>query len=210
MTIDHPIFIESIRMIQAQLKPTGLDQFEQDVLERLIHTTGDFSLQTSLSFSPFACIRGIQALKAGAPILTDTFMAKAGIESMALKTLASNVRCILEWAPEKAENGLTRTAIGLKNAWPEVSNQFLSPKSPLVVIGSSPTALESLLDLLETGANAPSLIVGMPVGFVGVVNSKERLAKFSCDQIRLNGNRGGASMAASVINALLRSSINTS
>ncbi len=207
MTIDHPIFLESIRIIKAKLRPTGLDQFEQDLLERLIHTTGDLSLASLLRFSPFACKKGIQALKAGAPILTDTFMAKVGIESMARKTLGSKVRCILEWAPEHSKNGLTRTAIGLKNAWPELSTQFLSPKSPLVVIGSAPTALEALLDLIDSGAPVPSLIIGMPVGFVGVLNSKERLANNSCAQIRLNGNRGGAAMAASAINSLLRSSI---
>ena len=126
MTIDHPIFVESIRIIKAKLKPTGLDSFEQDVLERIIHTTGDFAVEPLLSFSPLACTIGIEALKAGAPILTDTFMAKAGVQSMAKRTLNSNVKCILEWAPEEAENGLTRSEIGLRKAWPALSNKFVS------------------------------------------------------------------------------------
>ncbi len=207
MTIDHPIFIQSILTIQSKLKTTRADPYEQDVLERLIHTTGDFGIEPLLSFTPLACKSGIQALKAGATILTDTFMAKVAIESMASRTLGSDVRCILEWAPKNAEKNLTRSAIGIKKAWPELSNKLSSSQAPLAVIGSAPTALEALIDLIDAGACQPSLIIGMPVGFVGVVKSKERLASFDCEQIRINGNRGGAAMAASVVNSLLRSSI---
>ena len=127
MIEDHPIFLESISFIKSKLLKNNFSSIELQVLERLIHTTGDFAIEPLLSFSPLACKIGIDALKAGAPILTDTFMAKAGIESMARRTLESNVRCILEWAPERSENGLTRSAIGLNNAWPELSKNFLGP-----------------------------------------------------------------------------------
>ena len=207
MTIDHPIFTQSIQIIQSKLGDTGLDPLEQKILERLIHTSGDFSIQPLLKFSPLSCEIGISSLKAGAPILTDTSMAAAAVAPMAARTLDSSVHCILDWAPNAPSNGSTRSAIGMQKAWNHLSNEFVGSKSPIVLIGSAPTALESLLDLLINGSNLPSLIIGMPVGFVGVLQSKHRLSNCDCPQIRLDGNRGGAAMAAAAINALLRLSV---
>ena len=91
-------------------------------------------------------------------------------------------------------------------AWPELiqAAQVAAQPLPLVLIGSAPTALEQLMDQLDAGAPAPSLIVGMPVGFVGVPESKRRLAQTTLDQIRLDGTRGGAGLVAAAVNALLR------
>jgi len=210
MTIDHPIFKQSIKIIQSRLGYTGLDPLQQQVLERLIHTTGDFDIQPLLKFSPSACEIGISALQAGAPILTDTAMAAAAVAPMAARTLASEIHCVLDWAPDKAEEGFTRAGMGMKNAWKEVSHKFLRQKAPLVLIGSAPTALEVLLDLLSDGAHFPSLIIAMPVGFVGVLQSKKRLSFFNCSQIRLDGHRGGAALVAATTNALLRASVDPS
>ena len=82
--------------------------------------------------------------------------------------------------------------------------EIASQPMPLVLIGSAPTALEQLMDQLDAGAPVPSLIVGMPVGFVGVPESKRRLAQTTLDQIRLDGTRGGAGLIAAAVNALLR------
>tara|TARA_Y100001968_G_scaffold271013_1_gene262441 strand:- start:398 stop:685 length:288 start_codon:yes stop_codon:yes gene_type:complete len=95
----------------------------------------------------------------------------------------------------------------MQKAWNYLSKEFVGSKSPIVLIGSAPTALEALLDLLINGSNLPSLIIGMPVGFVGVLQSKHRLSNCHCPQIRLDGNRGGSAMAAAAINALLRLSV---
>ncbi len=207
---DHPIFLESIRLIQTQLgHTTGLDPLQQKVLERLIHSSGDFEVRSLLSFSPGSCQLGLSALKAGATILTDTFMLAAGVKRMAQGTLASPVRTVLDWAPEEAEKGLTRTALGMQRAWLESVNQLQPNCAPIVAIGSAPTALEALLDLVDEGAPAPSLIIGMPVGFVGVVKCKSRLSGSGLPNICLNGTRGGAGLAASVVNALLRASIDS-
>jgi precorrin-8X/cobalt-precorrin-8 methylmutase len=91
-------------------------------------------------------------------------------------------------------------------AWPELiqAAEVSSQPLPLVLIGSAPTALEQLLDQLDAGAAAPSLVIGMPVGFVGVPESKRRLAQSALDQIRLDGTRGGAGLVAAAANALLR------
>ena len=205
-SLDHPIFTESIRRIREQLGVTGLDPLQQQVLERLIHSSGDFGLTPLLRFSPEACELGLAALQAGAPILTDTAMAAVAVQPMARRTLKTSVRCVLEWAPDEAPNGSTRTAEGLRTAWQELAAKDVDQQAPIVLIGSAPTALEALLDLVSTGAPPPSLIIGMPVGFVGVAESKRRLSASGLAQIRLEGSRGGAGLVAATVNALLRAS----
>ncbi|MCH2566385.1 MAG: precorrin-8X methylmutase [Prochlorococcus sp. ALOHA_A2.0_51] len=205
-SLDHPIFTESIRRIREQLGVTGLDPLQQQVLERLIHSSGDFGLTPLLRFSPEACELGLAALQAGAPILTDTAMAAVAVQPMARRTLKTSVRCVLEWAPDEAPNGSTRTAEGLRSAWQELVAKDVDQQAPIVLIGSAPTALEALLDLVSTGAPPPSLIIGMPVGFVGVAESKRRLSASGLAQIRLEGSRGGAGLVAATVNALLRAS----
>ena len=205
-SLDHPIFTESIRRIREQLGVTGLDPLQQQVLERLIHSSGDFGLTPLLRFTPQACELGLVALQAGAPILTDTAMAAVAVQPMARRTLKTSVRCVLEWAPDEAPNGSTRTAEGLRSAWQELAAKYADQQAPIVLIGSAPTALEALLDLVSTGAPPPSLIIGMPVGFVGVSDSKRRLAVSGLAHIRLMGSRGGAGLVAATVNALLRAS----
>ena len=203
-SLDHPIFTESIRRIREQLGVTGLDPLQQQVLERLIHSSGDFGLTPLLRFTPEACELGLAALQAGAPILTDTAMAAVAVQPMARRTLKTSVRCVLEWAPDEAPNGSTRTAEGLRSAWQELAAKDADQQAPIVLIGSAPTALEALLDLVSTGAPPPSLIIGMPVGFVGVSDSKRRLAVSGLAHIRLMGSRGGAGLVSAAVNAMLR------
>ena len=205
-SLDHPIFTESIRCIREQLGVTGLDPLQQQVLERLIHSSGDFGLTPLLRFSPEACELGLAALQAGAPILTDTAMAAVAVRPMARRTLKTSVRCVLEWAPDDVPRDATRTAEGLRSAWKELAAKYVDQQAPIVLIGSAPTALEALLDLVSAGAPSPSLIVGMPVGFVGVAESKRRLSASGLAQIRLEGSRGGAGLVAATVNALLRAS----
>ena len=97
---EHPIFLESVKYIRSQIGLTGLNSVQQSVLERIIHSSGDFSMQSYLKFSSTACEDAINALKKGANILTDTYMAAAAVSPVAKRTLNSNVRCILEMAPE--------------------------------------------------------------------------------------------------------------
>jgi len=210
-TIDHPIFLESIAFIKAQLGCTSLDPLQQQVLERLIHSSGDFGLQSLLRFSPFSCQKGIAAIQAGAPILTDTSMALAAVKPMASRTSKSKVLTILDWVPEqRLADNQSRTATGMERAWGELSNELTTAQAPIVLIGSAPTALEALLDLVLKGALSPSLVIGMPVGFIGVDQSKRRLSTSGLPNIRLNGSRGGAGLAAASVNALLRASFQQS
>ena len=208
-TPEHPIFLESVKYIRSKLGITGLNQVQQSILERIIHSSGDFSLQSCIRFSPSACENAINALQNGAEILTDTFMAEAAISPMAKRTINANIQCILERAPASIDSTLTtRSAIGMRNTWLDFEKKENLLNAPFVVIGSSPTALISLLDLVESGHTTPSLIIGMPVGFIGVSESKSRLLNSKCPHIVLEGSKGGASLAAAATNALLRATEN--
>ena len=207
MVIDHPIFLESIRFIRSHLGANDLNYLEKKVLERLVHTSGDFSVQNLIEFSEGACQKGLQAIKKGAPILTDTDMAAAAIKSMAENTTRNKVFSARMWFKEKNHSKLTKTAYGLTEGWKELSVKNSGMKSPIIVIGSSPTALVNLLEILKNSKHIPSLIIGMPVGFIGVRQSKEKLLNTDYPRIVVNSTRGGAAMAAAAINALLRETI---
>ncbi len=204
-TPEHPIFLESVNYIRSIIGITGRDPVQQSIVERIIHSSGDFGLESCVKFSSMACEEAIDALTHGAKILTDTYMAEAAIAPMAKRTLNSDIQCILEMAPASVDSTLiTRSAIGMRNIWLDYEEKHKSCNSPLVVIGSSPTALIALLELVEAGYKTPSLIIGMPVGFIGVSESKMRLLNSKCSYIVLEGSKGGASLAAATTNALLR------
>ncbi len=200
--MDHPIFTESVRRIRGWLGPTGLDPVQQEVLERLVHSSGDLAIAPELRFSPGACVAGLAALAAGAPILTDTAMAAAAVTPMVRRSFGNPVHSVLAWAPALAPEGSTRTAAGMAPA-------LAALPGAVVLIGSAPTALERLLELVAgpepvAGVVPPALVIGMPVGFVGVAESKRHLAASGLPQIRLEGSKGGAGLAAAAVNALLR------
>ena len=207
MIEDHPIFLESMRFISSKLSHNNFNEKETKVLERLIHTSGDFSIQNLLIFSENACEIGVKAIQSKAPILTDTDMAAAAIKTMVRETYNNDVFSARDWVDDNFEYSNTKTAYGIEKAWYDISNKYSGKSSPIVVFGSSPTALERLLDILDKSENKPSLIVGMPVGFIGVENSKRRLMESQFPYIILGSTRGGAAMAGATINALLRESI---
>ena len=207
MIKDHPIFLESIRFIRSNLITNNFNDLENKVLERLVHTSGDFNIQKLLEFSEGACEKGIKSLKEGAPILTDTDMAAAAIKSMAKNTSGNSVVSAKKWFNDKDLLGLTKTAYGIEKGWIELSAKNLGVKSPIIVIGSSPTALINLLEILKNSKQIPSLIIGMPVGFIGVRQSKKKLLNTKYPKIVVNSTRGGAAMAAAAVNALLRETI---
>ena len=206
-TPEHPIFLKSLEYIRSQIGFTGLNSLQQSVLELIIHSSGDLSMQTYLRFSSNACEIAIDALKNGANILTDTYMAEAAVSSVAQRTLNSKVQCILEAAPQFIDSSsITRSSIGMQKIWLDIEKNEDCFVGPVVVIGSAPSALMTLLDLIQKGTKRPSLIIGMPVGFIGVSQCKNRLLNSDFAHIVLEGSRGGASLAAATVNALLRAS----
>ena len=195
---DHPIFVESIRRIRLLLGESALVGVERELLERLVHSSGDPAIAPLLRFSPGACALGLQALASGAVILTDTAMAASAVEPLARRTFSTPVHAVLDWAPAAPPVGGTRAAAGMERA-------LAAHPGAVVLIGSAPTALELLLERVAAGGlAAPALVIGMPVGFVGVAESKRHLAASDLPQIRLEGSRGGAGLVAAAVNALLR------
>ena len=207
MINDHPIFLESIKFIKSKITKNDFNWIESKVLERLIHTSGDFQIQNLLKFSENVCENTLEALKLGAPILTDTDMAAAAIKTMANKSQRNKVFSARNWIVDNLDCNSTKTAYGIEHAWLELSKKYHGKVSPIVVFGSSPTALEKLLDILEGCENKPTVIIGMPVGFIGVEKSKKRLLESNVSYIVMGSSRGGAAMAGATINALLRESI---
>ena len=211
--IDHPIFSESVRRIRGWLEPTGIYQglspLEQELLERLVHSSGDVELAPLVAWSPQACALGAAAVAQGAVILTDTAMAAAAVAPMARRTFANPVHPLLEWAPPTVPEGApaseTRSSLGMAAALRALGDSPQAPRPLVVLIGSAPTALETLLDLVAAGScPAPALVIGMPVGFVGVAESKRHLAESGLVHLRLEGPKGGAGLVAAACNALLR------
>ena len=196
-----PMDIEnrSFAIITELLGDTPLDPENAPVIKRVIHTTADFDYAQSLVFSPHAVEKGIQALKAGCDIVTDTQMAKAGINKTALGKLGGQVHCFMadeDVAREAKSRGITRAAVCMERA--------ASLEKPCIfAIGNAPTALIALKELMDGGKLDPALIIGVPVGFVNVVESKELILGTNVPHIVARGRKGGSNVAAAICNALL-------
>ena len=192
----------SMEIIESELKDTShLSQEEKLVVKRVIHTTADFDYLDNLKFSPGAVCHGIAALKNHAVIVTDTNMAKAGINKAALKKLGCEVVCFMadeDVAAGANEKGLTRAVVSVDKA-----AEQLKDKNVIYAIGNAPTALLHLLELIERKRFVPSLVVGAPVGFVNVIQSKEMIKKCHVPYIVADGRKGGSTVAAAICNAIL-------
>ena len=189
----------SFEIITDLLGDTVLDPIQAPIIKRVIHTTADFSYVESLTFSQSAVEQGLAALKSGCDIVTDTQMAKAGINKTALARLGGTVHCFMsdpDVAAEAKRRGITRASVSMEKA--------AELEKPCVfAIGNAPTALLTLRALLDEGRLHPALIIGVPVGFVNVVESKEEIIASSAPYIVARGRKGGSNVAAAICNALL-------
>ena len=215
----------SFEIIKETIKAQGIpvpfqiDQSEQEgicragdrelcrkILYRCIHTTADFEYASTLRFSDDSVdiIQGL--LKSGADIVTDTNMALTGINKKKLESLGGRVYCYMadeSVAAEAKERGLTRACVAMEKA---VSLHKDNPDKGLIfAIGNAPTALISLHNLYSSGVLTPDFIIGVPVGFVNVVASKELIMASDIPYIVNAGNKGGSPVAAAIVNAVLYS-----
>ena len=191
----------SLAIIDAEVpEPRPFAGGEWAVARRMVHTTADFDLLKYIRFHPGALAAGIAALLAGADIVTDTRMALSGIPARRLTPMGCSARCLMDdtgVAARAAAEGVTR-------AWAAVDEVMDGGGADIFVIGNAPTALYRLLERMDRGGRAPALIVGMPVGFVNAAESKELLmAQDAVPYITVAGRKGGSSLAACVVNALL-------
>ena len=191
----------SFEIITEELGDAVLDPLQAPIIKRVIHTTADFEYLNTLCFSENAVVKLQGALKNGACIVTDTQMAQAGISKRTLEKYGGRVYCFMgdeDVAQTAARNGTTRAVASMDKA------AGLS-ENVIFVVGNAPTALVRLYELMEQGKIAPRGIIGVPVGFVNVVQAKELIMQCNVPYIVARGRKGGSNVAAAICNALLYS-----
>ena len=198
----RPMDIEkrSFEIITEELKGRKLPKDRELIIKRCIHTSADFDYADNLCFSDDAVKKAMDALNKGANIVTDTQMAKSGINKRSLGRLGGEVFCFMsdeDVASKAKEAGTTRAHVSMDKAAALLDG-------PLIfAIGNAPTALVRLYELIEEGKVHPDLVIGVPVGFVNVVQSKELIMKAKVPYIVARGRKGGSNIAACIVNALL-------
>lgn len=184
MRVVHEIEQESYRILRARVDTSAYPRLCRAVIERVIHASADIGYAEDIVCEEQSLQRGVEALRAGAPIVTDVRMVAAGVTGR-------GARCYLGDA--KAGDGLTRSAAAIRLAYADVG------AGAVWVIGCAPTALAELIEL----AADPALVVGLPVGFVGAVEAKLALRASGLPAVSNRSERGGSAVAAAAINALL-------
>jgi precorrin-8X/cobalt-precorrin-8 methylmutase len=194
----------SFEIIRAELgSALPTDPSLAAVVIRVIHTTADFGFAKTLRCSPGALPAVVAALRKGAVIVTDTKMAEAGIDKTRLSKWGGSVRCFISDSDvaEAAKRSNTTRAV----AAVDKAAAFDHGKAPLILaVGNAPTALFRIGELIKAGTLSPAFVIGVPVGFVNVVESKEALIAAPVPFITFTGRKGGSTVAAAICNALLR------
>lgn len=194
---------ESFRTIDLETGPHQWSPAEWQIVRRVIHTSADFDYVRTVVMSADAVSAGVKAILAGRGVVTDTTMALSGISKPRLAQFSIAAACFVadqQVAKEAVAEGITRSIVAMRKGTADSGNGIF-------VIGNAPTALFELLRQVRAEGLRPDLIVGLPVGFVGAVESKEELitvaAEFGIPFITNRGRKGGSNVAAAVMNALL-------
>ncbi len=189
----------SFEIIGEELGDVKLDALQEPIIKRVIHTTADFEYLESLCFSENVVLKLQEAIRSGACIVTDTQMAKSGINKKELLKYGGEVFCFMsdeDVAQEAKRNQSTRAVASMDKA-------AAIGKDLIFAIGNAPTALVRLYELIEEGRLSPKGIIGVPVGFVNVVEAKELIMQADVPHIVARGRKGGSNVAAAICNALL-------
>lgn len=196
----HNIEKRSFEIIQEEMGDIYLDKEIEPIVKRVIHTSADFDYLKNMCFSRNAVKRAKEALKNKATIVTDTNMAYSGINKKAATKYGVNIRCFMadeDVAEEAMKRGKTRAAVSMERA--------VKIQGPVIfAIGNAPTALIKLYEMIKSEIFKPELIIGVPVGFVNVVEAKELIMGLdNVEYIVAKGRKGGSNIAAAICNALL-------
>jgi precorrin-8X/cobalt-precorrin-8 methylmutase len=170
------------------------------IVRRMIHTTADFEYQQMVRIHTAAIRAGIDAIKAGKTIITDTNMARVGIRKKELDPFGVSVKCFIKDSAVQeiaARNDTTRAEAAVDAAVTEMNGG-------IYVVGNGPTALMRLIELVKNNQAHPALIIGLPVGFVNAAESKAALVEMDYPYISNVGRKGGSNVAASIVNALAK------
>ena len=198
----------SMEMIARELaqRDISIPPEQEAVVKRVIHTTADFDFAQTLRFSEHAVALGVASLKNGTNIVTDTNMARSGVSRPSLEKLGGQVFCYMadaDVAQAAKTQGTTRAAAAMEKMAREQPGAILA-------VGNAPTALLELAEQIEGGLR-PALVIAAPVGFVNVVESKERIWKVCFAHqvpiIAAMGRKGGSTVAAAICNALLYTAV---
>ncbi len=188
----------SFKIIEQEAEHHPFNRNEWLIVRRMIHTSADFEYIKTVRFHPGAIQAGINAIKSGCRIFTDTHMAKVGIRKKEIQAFGGQVNCLIadEDVAKKAKaDGTTRALAAVDMAGDRINNS-------IYVVGNAPTALLRLMALIREKKASPALIIGLPVGFVNAAESKEALMTLDLPYITNKGRKGGSNIAASVVNAL--------
>ena len=189
----------SFEIITEELGDKILIPGTEPIVKRCIHTSADFDYADNLAFSDGVVERALDAIRNGASIVTDTQMAKAGINKKSLARFGGEVKCFMsdeDVAELAKKNGTTRAVASMDKA--------AELEGPVIfAIGNAPTALVRIYELVKEGKLRPELIIAVPVGFVNVVPSKELILSLDVPSIVARGRKGGSNIAACICNALL-------
>ncbi|MEG0919004.1 MAG: precorrin-8X methylmutase [Anaerovoracaceae bacterium] len=188
----------SMEIIESEMARVDLDPYEKPIIKRAIHTSADFDYLDNLKFSRDAVLKGIEAIKKGAIIVTDTNMAKAGVNKAAVEKFGGQVMCFMaddDVATHAKANGTTRATACIDKA-------AKLGKPIIFAIGNAPTALVRIYELVKDGVLKPELVIGVPVGFVNVVESKELIMSLEIPYIVASGRKGGSNIAAAICNGM--------
>ena len=188
----------SFEMIESEL-PHAIPPKEKPIVMRVIHATADFDYCESLRFSENAVDLALETVRNGAVFVTDTNMAKTGINKPALEKLGCTAECFMsdeETARAASEQGITRATASV-----DIASRIEKPV--IYAVGNAPTALVRICELAAQGSFTPALVIGVPVGFVNVEYSKELLTRSGLSYIAAMGRKGGSTVAAAICNALL-------
>ena len=191
---------ESFRIIREEMGAHTFGEAMLAVVVRVVHATADFDFVKTLRFHPQAIASSLKALQQGYDVLCDVRMVQAGISGRLLEQLGGQVHCVIDEpavCARAATEMTTRSVAAMRALAPVMGGN-------IVAIGNAPTALLELLRLITEEGVRPALVVGMPVGFVSAVESKDALTAVDVPYITAIGRKGGSTVAAATINALLR------
>ncbi len=191
----NPIMEQSFAVIDQEIGEHNFSPAEYAIARRVIHSTADFDFAQLIRFSEDAIASGITALQQQTPIITDVGMVKQGVAGMVAQTFGNPLIAAVELATV-ALPGKTRTETGLMQCLEKFPNAIFA-------FGNAPTALLALCAQLPTAPIQPALVIGAPVGFISVIESKTALAQMPVPQIRVDGRKGGSPVAAAILNALI-------
>ncbi len=188
----------SFQIIEREIGAHNLRNEQWIIVRRMIHTSADFGYKDMIRFHPDAIKSGLDAIRSGKNIITDTNMARVGIRKREIEQFGGRVRCYMndqQVHSNAKATGVTRAKVAVDMAVEDM-------QGGIYVIGNAPTALLHLIELVKEQKARPALIIGLPVGFVNAAESKAALMELDYPYISNVGRKGGSNVAASVVNAL--------